>query len=109
VVARTPKKDAPEPKAADYLSNSAGLLFSFVERLERLAEEKQALADDMKEVFGEAKSSGFDTKALRTAIARRKMDSASRQEMDALLELYEDTIEEAEKKAFSDSVAAGGA
>jgi uncharacterized protein (UPF0335 family) len=63
-------------------------LRSIIERIERLEEEKQALADDIKEVYAEAKANGFDTKTLRTIIRLRKQDSAERQEQEALLDLY---------------------
>ncbi len=63
-------------------------LKSLVERIERLEEEKQALADDIKEVYAEAKANGFDTKILRTIVRMRKQDSAERQEQEALIELY---------------------
>ena len=63
-------------------------LKSFIERIERLEEEKQALADDIKEVYAEAKANGFDTKTLRTVIRLRKQDSNERQEAEALLDLY---------------------
>jgi uncharacterized protein (UPF0335 family) len=68
-------------------------LKSFVERIERLNEEKDALSEDIREVFSEAKGTGFDTKILRKLIARRKLDKADRQEQDALLELYEGAFE----------------
>ena len=63
-------------------------LRSIVERIERLNEEKDALAQDVKEVFAEAKANGYDTKTLRTVIRLRKQDSAERQEQEALLDLY---------------------
>ena len=63
-------------------------LKSIVERIERLEEEKQALADDIKEVYAEAKANGFDTKTLRTVIRLRKQDTSERQEQEALLDLY---------------------
>jgi uncharacterized protein (UPF0335 family) len=63
-------------------------LKSIVERIERLEEEKKALADDIKEVFAEAKGNGFDTKVLRTVIRLRKQDKTERQEHEALLDLY---------------------
>jgi len=65
-----------------------GQLKSLVQRIERLEEEKKALAGDIKEVYAEAKSQGFDTKVLRKVIALRKRDSTERQEEDALIELY---------------------
>ncbi len=63
-------------------------LKSIVERVERLEEEKQALADDIKEVYAEAKANGFDTKTLRQVVRLRKQDLAERQEQEALLDLY---------------------
>lgn len=63
-------------------------LRSLVERIERLEEEKTALADDIKEVYAEAKGNGFDTKTLRTVVRLRKQDTAERQEQEALLDLY---------------------
>jgi uncharacterized protein (UPF0335 family) len=63
-------------------------LKAFVERIERLEEEKKALADDIKDVYGEAKSSGFDVKALRTIIRMRKEDKDERAEQEAILETY---------------------
>lgn len=67
---------------------AAGQLRAFIERIERLEEEKQTIADDIKEVFAEAKGTGFDTKALRTIIRLRKKDAAERQEEEAILDLY---------------------
>lgn len=63
-------------------------LRSIVERIERLEEEKAAIADDIKEVYAEAKANGYDTKTLRAVIRIRKQDSAERQEQEALLDLY---------------------
>ena len=63
-------------------------LKSIVERIERLEEEKAALAEDIKEVYAEAKANGYDTKTLRTVVRLRKQDSAERQEQEALLDLY---------------------
>lgn len=67
---------------------AADQLRSFVERIERLEEEKQSIADDIKDVYGEAKGTGFDTKVLRHIIRLRKQDAAERQEQEALLDLY---------------------
>ena len=67
---------------------AAGQLRSFVERIERLEEDKKAIADDIKDVFAEAKANGFDTKILRQVVRLRKQDSAERQEQEALLDLY---------------------
>lgn len=67
---------------------AAGQLRAFIERVERLEEEKQTIADDIKDVFAEMKGTGFDTKAVRQIIRLRKKDRAERQEEQAILELY---------------------
>lgn len=67
---------------------AAGQLKSIVERIERLEEEKSALTHDIGEVYSEAKGNGFDTKVLRRVIALRKLETADRQEADAVLDLY---------------------
>ncbi|MEP0942974.1 MAG: DUF2312 domain-containing protein [Rhizobiaceae bacterium] len=63
-------------------------LRSIVERIERLEEEKQAIADDIKEVFAEAKGNGFDVKTLRTVVRMRKIEATEREEQEAMLDLY---------------------
>jgi uncharacterized protein (UPF0335 family) len=63
-------------------------LKAFVERVERLEEEKKAIADDIRDVYGEAKANGFDTKALRTVVRLRKQDINERKEQEAILETY---------------------
>jgi uncharacterized protein (UPF0335 family) len=65
-----------------------GKLKSIVERIERLEEDKAAVATDLKEVYAEAKGEGFDTKILRKVVRLRKQDQAKRQEEEALLDLY---------------------
>lgn len=67
-------------------------LNAFIERIERLEEEKKAIADDIKEVFAEAKAMGFDNKALRAVIKSRKEEPAERQEFEALVNLYRETV-----------------
>jgi uncharacterized protein (UPF0335 family) len=67
---------------------AAGQLRAFIERIERLEEEKQTIADDIKEVYAEMKGTGFDTKAVRTIVRLRKKDQAERQEEEAMLDLY---------------------
>lgn len=73
---------------------SAGVRFAkdqlkaFVERIEKLEEEKKAIADDIRDVYAEAKANGFDTKALREIIKLRKLEPAEREERDAILETY---------------------
>jgi len=64
-------------------------LKSIVERIEYVEGQRQACTEDLKEIYLEAKSSGFDTKVLRKVIARRKMDRADLSEFEAVLELYE--------------------
>ena len=63
-------------------------LKAFVERIERLEEEKKALADDIRDVYAEAKGDGFDVKALRTILRLRKQDVEERREQEAILETY---------------------
>lgn len=63
-------------------------LRSFVERIERLEEEKAALAADVREIYAEAKGSGFDAKVLRQIVRLRKLDTADRREQEELLDLY---------------------
>jgi uncharacterized protein (UPF0335 family) len=63
-------------------------LRSFVERVERLEEEKKALSEDIREVYAEAKGDGFDVKIMRQVVRLRKMDKADFQEAEAILELY---------------------
>ena len=67
---------------------AAGQLRSFIERIERLEEEKKALSDDIRDVFAEAKGNGFDTKVMRQVIRLRKKEPAERQEEEAVLDLY---------------------
>ncbi len=67
---------------------AAKRLRSFIERIERLEEEKAALAADIREVYAEAKGDGFDAKTMRQIVRLRKLDSADRAEQDALLDLY---------------------
>jgi uncharacterized protein (UPF0335 family) len=68
--------------------NAAGALIGLVQRIERLEEEKSALGDDIKEVYAEAKTSGFDTKIMRRAIALRKLDPKDRAAAQELLDTY---------------------
>ena len=65
-----------------------GQLRSIVERIERLEEEKATIAEDIKEVYAEAKANGFDTKILRKVVRLRKVDRAEREEEEALIDLY---------------------
>ena len=63
-------------------------LKAFVERIERLEEEKKTISDDIRDVFAEAKGNGYDVKALRTVIKLRKQDKDERKEQEAILEVY---------------------
>lgn len=67
---------------------AADQLRLFIERIERLEEEKKGIADDVKDVYGEAKSNGYDTKTMRSIVRLRRMEKNARQEAEALLETY---------------------
>jgi uncharacterized protein (UPF0335 family) len=68
-------------------------LKSFVERIERLEEEKLALVADIREVFSEAKGTGFDVRVMRQLIRLRKMDRDDRSQMEAILDVYERALD----------------
>ncbi|HEY4635399.1 MAG TPA: DUF2312 domain-containing protein [Rhodospirillales bacterium] len=72
---------------------AADRLRSFVERIERLEEEKQALANDIREVYSEAKGAGFDVKILRQVVRLRKMDANDRSQMEAVLDVYKRALD----------------
>lgn len=74
--------------ANDVAGIAADRLLSFLERIERLIEEKKEISKDIKDVFAEAKGTGFDTKVMRKIIALRAMEKEDRQEMDTLEALY---------------------
>jgi uncharacterized protein (UPF0335 family) len=63
-------------------------LKSLIERIERLEEEKKQLSEDIRDVFAEAKGTGFDTKVMREVLKIRKLDAADREERESLLDLY---------------------
>jgi uncharacterized protein (UPF0335 family) len=67
---------------------NAAHLRAFIERIEKLEEEKKALADDIKEVYGEAKGTGFDVKIIRKIVSIRKQDRDKRREEEEILDLY---------------------
>ncbi len=71
---------------------SAAQLTQYLERIERLEEEKRGIADDIKDVYGEAKSTGFDAKTIRAIVRLRRMEKHHRDEADALLETYRNAI-----------------
>ncbi len=69
------------------------ILRSYVERIERLEEEKKEVADQIREVFAEAKGNGFDVKAMREILKLRKLDSADRSEQEQLIDLYKQALD----------------
>ncbi len=71
---------------------AAQRLRAFIERIERLEEEKAALAADIREVYAEARGEGFDAKTMRQVVRLRKLESAERQEQQALLDLYKSAL-----------------
>ena len=64
----------------------------FIERVERLEEEKKGILDDIKDVYSEAKSNGYETKIMRQIVRLRKMETHDRQEMETLLEMYKAAV-----------------
>lgn len=71
---------------------AAGQLRALIERIERLEEEKKTIADDIKDVYAEAKGNGFDTKAIRAIVRLRKQDQAEREEAETILDLYKSAL-----------------
>jgi uncharacterized protein (UPF0335 family) len=73
---------------ADVGGIAADRLKSLIERIERLEEEKKAIAADIRDIFAEAKGTGFDTKVMRQVLKLRRMEAADREEQEELLDLY---------------------
>lgn len=71
---------------------AVGQLRAFIERIERLEEEKKTIGDDIKEIFAELKGTGFDAPTVRAIIRARKKDANKRQEEEAMLQLYMDAL-----------------
>jgi uncharacterized protein (UPF0335 family) len=71
---------------------SAEQLRLFIERIETLEEEKKGIADDIKDVYAEAKGTGFDTKTMKAIVRLRKMEASARQEAEALLDTYKTAL-----------------
>ncbi|HIJ61500.1 MAG TPA: DUF2312 domain-containing protein [Rhodospirillaceae bacterium] len=71
---------------------AAEALKQYVDRIERLEEEKKALSEDLKQVYGEAKSTGFDVKILRKVVSIRRIAAHDRKEQEELLELYKSAL-----------------
>ncbi|MBX7145990.1 MAG: DUF2312 domain-containing protein [Alphaproteobacteria bacterium] len=67
-------------------------LLSFIERVERLEEEKASLMSDIRDVYAEAKANGFDTKTMRQIVRLRKLDDNVRQEQEAILDIYKQAV-----------------
>ncbi len=80
------------PDGASDKGISAQRLKSFIERIERLEGERAALGADIREVYGEAKSTGYDPKIMRQVVKLRKMDASDRQEQESLLQVYLDAV-----------------
>lgn len=91
-VAKFPHNQNDSEEERDVENISGKRLKSFIERVERLEEEKSALGEDIKEVYAEAKGTGFEVKIMRRIVKLRKMDPDKRQEEDMLLELYQSAI-----------------
>ena len=79
------EKEAPEAARTKFGKDQ---LKAFVERIERLEEEKKTISDDIRDVYAESKSNGFDVKALRTIVRLRKQDANERAEEETILETY---------------------
>ncbi|CAF26666.1 DUF2312 domain-containing protein [Bartonella quintana] len=73
-------------------SISVNQLRAFIERIERLEEEKKTISDDIKEVYAELKGSGFDSKAVRSIIRLRKKEDHERMEEEAIIQLYKNAL-----------------
>jgi uncharacterized protein (UPF0335 family) len=85
-----PAPTSPTQGALCMNSNAVdgGHLTAFIERIEKLEEEKRAISDDIKDVYGEAKATGFDPKIMRKIVSLRKQDKNKRQEEEEILDLY---------------------
>jgi uncharacterized protein (UPF0335 family) len=82
-----------EPREGHNSAVNAGHLRAFIERIEKLEEEKRAIADDVKDVYAEAKGNGFDAKIIRKIVAMRRMDRDKRREEEEILALYCDALQ----------------
>jgi uncharacterized protein (UPF0335 family) len=71
---------------------AADQLRLFIERIERLEEERKGIADDIRDTYSEAKANGYDTKTMRAIVRLRRMETHTRQEMDALLDTYRSAL-----------------
>lgn len=78
----------PETPAAGHNNATGAELAAFIDRVEKLTEERQTYTDDIKDVYGEAKGKGFDTKVLRKIVALRKIDKVKREAEERIMETY---------------------
>ncbi|MDB5477909.1 MAG: hypothetical protein JWM96_404 [Alphaproteobacteria bacterium] len=86
------ENNRPSSMASSVGGVAGDRLIQLLERIERLEEEKAGTADDIRDVYAEAKSAGFETKIMRQIVRLRKMDRQKRQEQEELLELYKSAI-----------------
>ncbi|MAH04431.1 MAG: DUF2312 domain-containing protein [Pseudomonadota bacterium] len=91
-VAVIPQAEPEDETVQDVGGVTGAQLKQYIERIERLEEEKKALAEDIKEVYGEAKAMGFDGKAMRQLVKLRNMDNEKRREEEEILEVYKAAI-----------------
>jgi uncharacterized protein (UPF0335 family) len=101
MVSSFPNKRELSTQMTNYSGISSNQLRQFIERIERLEEEKTELLKDIREVFAEAKSNGFDIKILRQVIKIRKMDQQELAEQEELLTLYMNALSSASQKSPS--------
>ncbi len=87
-----PQAEPEDETVKDVGGVTGAQLKSFVERIERLEEEKKALSEDIKEIYGEAKATGFEAKAIREIVKLRNMDNEKRREEEEILEVYKAAI-----------------
>jgi uncharacterized protein (UPF0335 family) len=81
-------RDATVSEQDEVQNVAAGQLRAIIERIERLEEDKKQVQEDIKDVYAEAKGTGFDTKALRSIVRLRKKEASEREEEEAILDLY---------------------
>ena len=86
------KRSALFSKLSREITVAADQLRLFIERIERLEEEKKGISDDVRDVYAEAKANGYDPKIMRMIVRLRKMETHTRQEQDAVLETYRQAL-----------------
>lgn len=90
--ARNSSKPANDAETRDVENVSGQRLKSYLDRIDRLEEEKKGLADDIKDIYAEAKGVGYDTKTIRKLVKLRRMETEKRREEEELLELYKSAV-----------------